>query len=122
MNAAPNTQYAHHPSGLLILFIFVGIVVAVILLIVWFTRWGDRQREIGRQHDLRRAARETTPGEVHTQKAMRGAVEDVLGNMQQNRPPPSLSTRLAQLDAALQAGHINQQEHAKKRADIIGSA
>jgi Short C-terminal domain len=33
-----------------------------------------------------------------------------------------LSTRLAQLDDALQAGLITQQDYDKKRADIIASA
>jgi hypothetical protein len=111
----PNTQNAH-PSVLQVFALWGGILLVVILLIIWFIRWGDRQREIKRQDELRRAARETTPGEVRTRKAMKGAIEDVLGNA------PSLSNRLAQLEAALQAGHINQEEYAKKRADIIASA
>jgi hypothetical protein len=43
---------------------------------------------------------------------------------QQYQPPPpaSLTTRLTQLDEALRAGLITQQDYDKKRADIIASA
>jgi hypothetical protein len=62
-----------------------------------------------------------TEGELRTQKAMEAA----LRNTQQNQPPaaapPSLSTRLTQLDDALQVGLITQQDYAKKRAEIIAS-
>lgn len=37
-------------------------------------------------------------------------------------PSPSLSTRLMELDEALRAGLITQQDYEKKRADIIGAA
>jgi hypothetical protein len=37
-------------------------------------------------------------------------------------PPPSLYTRLAELDEALRAGLITQQDYEKRRANIIASA
>jgi hypothetical protein len=46
------------------------------------------------------------------------------GNTQQKTPParpPSLSTRLAQLDAVLQAAQITQQEYTAARAAILAS-
>ena len=53
-------------------------------------------------------------------------MEAALRNTQQQNqppavPPPSLSTRLAQLDDALKAGQLTQQEYAKARAAIIAS-
>lgn len=53
-------------------------------------------------------------------------MEQALRNVQQSQPPatpqPSLSSRLAQLDEALQQGHITRQIYEQKRADIIASA
>jgi hypothetical protein len=59
---------------------------------------------------------------TEAQERTRIAVQDALRNTQQNSaPPPSLTNRLAGLDAALQAGQINQQEYAKARAAILAS-
>jgi uncharacterized protein YpmS len=62
---------------------------------------------------------------TEAQERTRMAVEGALRNTQQNAPPAarrSLSTRLAELDDALRAGQITEQDHAKARADIIASA
>lgn len=59
---------------------------------------------------------------TEAQERTRIAIEDALRNTQRNAsPPPSLTTRLAELDAALQAGQISQQEYAKARAAILAS-
>lgn len=74
----------------------------------------------------------TTVGQERTRIAVEKAFGNVLQNqqlappVQQNQQPAaparSLSTRLAQLDEAMQAGLITQQDYAKKRAEIIDSA
>jgi hypothetical protein len=75
----------------------------------------------------RKAAKEwerTKDVETRGQYRDRMTMEAALRNTQQNAPsgtPASLSTRLAQLDAAMQAGQINQQEYAKARAAILAS-
>jgi hypothetical protein len=62
--------------------------------------------------------------ETRGQYRDRMTMEAALRNTQQNAPPavpPSLSTRLAQLDAAMKAGQVTQQEYAKARAAILAS-
>jgi hypothetical protein len=62
---------------------------------------------------------------TEAQERTRIAMEQALRNTQQQAPPaapPSLSTRLTQLDDALHAGLITQQDYAQKRAEIIASA
>ncbi len=63
--------------------------------------------------------------ETRGQYKNRMTMEAALRNTQQNQPPPapppSLSTRLAQLDSAMQAGQLTEQEYAKARAAILAS-
>jgi hypothetical protein len=77
---------------------------------------------LAKRRRLKAIPHTVTEGELRTQKAMEAA----LRNTQQNQPPAagpaSLSTRLTQLDEALRAGLISQQDYDKKRADIIASA
>ena len=73
-----------------------------------------------RKRRFREIPHTTTVGQERTRIAM----EDAIRNTQQNPPPAaprSLSTRLAELDEALRAGQITQQDYAKARAAILAS-
>jgi hypothetical protein len=71
----------------------------------------------------RRAQRSIAYGKVLNKELDKDAARR---NRQHPQAPPAamsgLSTQLAQLNDALQAGLITQQEYAKKRADVIASA
>ena len=100
-------------------------VLVFIFMISWFFVLPVLAFIIGprlaKRRRLKAIPHTVTEGELRTQKAMEAA----LRNTQQNQPPaaprPSLSTRLTQLDDALRAGLITQQDYGKKRAEIIAS-
>ena len=100
-----------------IIIVLLGFVVVFgpfILLATWSTKRQARRR-------FAQIPNTQTEAEIRTQKAMEAA----LRNTRQQAPPAapaSLASRLTQLDDALKAGLITQQDHAKKRADIIASA
>jgi hypothetical protein len=111
-------------GGLIFIF-FVGPVLAF----TFGPRFAARRR-------LKAIPHTVTEGELRTQKAMEAALRNTQQYQppatqqyqppatQQYQPPPpaSLSSRLTQLDEALRAGLITQQDYDKKRADIIASA
>jgi hypothetical protein len=100
--------------------VVVGFAVLFGFVVQKLSNHGDRVRS-------RKAAKEwekTKDIETRGQYRDRMTMEAALRNTQQSAPPAtptSLSTRLAQLDAAMQAGQINQQEYAKARAAILAS-
>jgi len=99
--------------------IIVGLILGFAVFIGMLSSISGR---IGKRKRFNRIPHTVTEGELRTQKAMEAA----LRNTQQKQPAPaspaSLSTRLRQLDEALRAGLITQQDYDKKRADIIASA
>jgi hypothetical protein len=104
--------------GLIFVF-FIGPVLAFAI--------GPR---LARRRRFKAIPHTVTEGELRTQKAMEAALRNTqqyqppFPATQQYQPPPpaSLTTRLTQLDEALRAGLITQQDYDKKRADIIASA
>lgn len=100
--------------------VFVCLVLLLVfvvfpsMLFTWAAKRGQRKR-------FERIPHTTTIAQERTRIAM----EEALRNTQQNQQPaataPSFSARLTDLNDALQAGLITQQEYAKKRADILGS-
>jgi hypothetical protein len=111
---------------------FVWVIVIVLALLIIIAPFWLLSHFLRKRADVvdKRAAQKrwenipntTTEGQERT----RIAVRDALAEVQQNQPapaaPPSLSSRLAQLDEALQQGHITRQVYEQKRADIIASA
>jgi hypothetical protein len=94
--------------------VFVGfiIVVGIIVLLGQFVIGPVMVRNARRTRSL-------------SQMRDTAAMEDAIRNTRQQQAapaaPPSLSTRLAQLDAAMKAGHLNDKEYAAARAAIIAS-
>jgi lipase chaperone LimK len=93
---------------------FVGfiIIVGIIFLLGQFVIGPILMRNTRRTRTLTQM-RDTT------------AMEDAIRNTRQHQAspaaPPSLSTRLAQLDTAMKAGHLTAEEYAAARAAIIAS-
>jgi hypothetical protein len=108
--------------------LFILVMVSIVVFRVVVDRKVKRasarraqQKEADAQKRWENIPNTTTEAQERTRLAM----EDALRNVQQNQPhaaPPSLSSRLTQLDEALRAGLITQQDYDKKRADIIASA
>ena len=108
----------------------MGVWVPIVLIVGFFVLFGLVVQLLSNHGDRVRSRKYADKWEKNKDVETRGqyknrmTMEAALRNTQQNQPPaaPSLSTRLAQLDEALQSGLITQQDYAKKRADIIASA
>jgi hypothetical protein len=110
-------------------FVWVIVIVLALLIIIapfWLLSHFLRKRADVVNKRAAQKRRENIPNTTtEAQERTRIAMLDALKQAQQNAPaaapPPSLSTRLTQLDEALQAGLITQQDYDKKRADVIAS-
>jgi hypothetical protein len=107
--------------GLLVIFAFLfGIPLTIWAVMMVLRRVFDWERvEMGRD-----ARTQLKYGDVYAEQADKRKVarpKNTPAAPSPNSPPSSLSTRLAQLDEALRAGLITQQDYDKKRADIIAS-
>lgn len=101
--------------------IFASPITFSILWIVGHKVLGTQRREM--RHD---AQRQLKYNDVYAEEEAKKEAKQAPRRW--NAPPapptallPSLSTRLTQLDDALQAGLITQQDYDKKRAEIIAS-
>ena len=108
--------FATHPGVTLACVgaVIVGFLVVLGLLGHWSDKAGARRR-------FKEIPHTTTVAQERTRIAMEEAIRNTQQNPPSAAPPATLSARLSQLDDALKAGQISQQEYAAARAAILAS-
>lgn len=102
--------------------VVVGFAVLFGFVVQKLSNHGDRVRSRKYAKEWEKNKDVETRGQYKNRMTMEAALRNTQQNQPPAAPPPSLSSRLAQLDEALQQGQITRQDYDKKRADIIASA